>query len=190
MRMRVPSAATVISLMALMVALGGTAYSAATINGSNITIGSIPGNRLRNHTLTATQVNVGKLGTVPNAGHANAASVATMALSVAAPSWHALSLQNGWTGAPFGTSAPAVANYNGIIYMRGGIATTGTNPVPFVLPAADAPTHVVDVAADMCNATTGRLQIEPTGVVTVEAEGGAFSNASCFTSLDGIEFAR
>lgn len=37
----------------------------------------------------------------------------------------------------------------------------------------------------LCNATNGRLQIEPTGVVTVQAEGGAFSNAACFTSLDG-----
>jgi len=31
------------------------------------------------------------------------------------------------------------------------------------------------------------LVIQPTGVVTVQAE-GAFSNAQCFTSLDGASF--
>jgi LDH2 family malate/lactate/ureidoglycolate dehydrogenase len=108
---------------------------------------------------------------------------------VAAPTWTALTLENGWTGSPFGTAAPAVANDNGIVFMKGAIATTGTNPVAFVLPSADRPAHVVDVAADMCNATTGRLQIEPTGVVTVQAPGTTFSNAACFTSLDGIVFA-
>jgi hypothetical protein len=190
MRMRVPSAATLISLIALMVAVGGTAYSATMINGSDIKPRSIPGDRLQNHTLTGTQINVEELGTVPNASHANASSVATRALSLAAPSWQPLSLQNGWTKAPFGTSPPAVANYNGLIYLKGAIATDGTNPVPFVLPTADRPTHFVDVTADMCNATSGRLQIEPDGVVTVEPEAGTFSNAACFTSLDGIEFAR
>jgi hypothetical protein len=48
---------------------------------------------------------------------------------------------------------------------------------------------VVFVPVDLCNATNGRLQIEPTGVVTVQAEGGAFGNAACFTSLDGASFA-
>jgi hypothetical protein len=42
---------------------------------------------------------------------------------------------------------------------------------------------------DLCNATNGRLDIQPTGVVTVEAEGGTFGNAQCFTSLDGASFA-
>jgi hypothetical protein len=45
------------------------------------------------------------------------------------------------------------------------------------------------MAPDISNATGGRLQIEPTGVVTVQAQGGIFSNAACFTSLDGASFA-
>jgi hypothetical protein len=98
-----------------------------------------------------------------------------------------LTLQNGWTASPFGTRAPAVAVDSAhIVHFKGAIATTGTNPVPFTLPAAFRPSGVVFVAVDMCNATNGRLQIEPTGVVTVQAEGGAFSNAACFTSLDGV----
>jgi hypothetical protein len=41
---------------------------------------------------------------------------------------------------------------------------------------------------DLCNATNGRLSIQHNGVVTVEAQGGTFSNAQCFTSLDGASF--
>jgi hypothetical protein len=104
--------------------------------------------------------------------------------------WTALTLQNGWTNGPFGTSAAVVRTVSGIVHFKGAIATTGTNPVPFTLPSAFRPAAVVIVAVDLCNATNGRLQIEPTGVVTVQAEGGAFSNAACFTSLDGVSFAR
>ena len=118
-----------------------------------------------------------------------AAQAAMSAPQALTSSWTALTLQNGWTSAPFGTSAAAVRAISGIVHLKGAIATTGTNPVPFTLPAAFRPASVVFVPVDLCNATNGRLQIEPTGVVTVEAEGGAFSNAACFTSLDGASFA-
>ena len=109
--------------------------------------------------------------------------------ALAAGTFTPLTLQNGWTGGAFGTSSPAVRTISGIVHLKGGIATTGTNPVPFTLPTAFRPASVVFVPVDLCNATNGRLQIEPTGVVTVEAEGGTFSNAACFTSLDGASFA-
>jgi hypothetical protein len=126
---------------------------------------------------------VGVLGT----GAAQAATTAPHAL---ATGWTPLTLQNGWTNSPFGTSAAAVRTISGIVHLKGAIATTGTNPVPFTLPAGFRPAHVVFVAVDLCNATHGVLQIEPAGVVTVQAEGGAFSNAACFTSLDGASFAK
>ena len=118
-----------------------------------------------------------------------AAQAATAAPPALTGSWTSLTLQNGWTTAPFGTSAAAVRTISGIVHLKGAIATTGSNPVPFTLPAGSRPASVVFVPVDLCNATNGRLQIEPTGVVTVEAEGGAFSNAACFTSLDGVSFA-
>jgi hypothetical protein len=40
----------------------------------------------------------------------------------------------------------------------------------------------------MCNATKGRLHIQANGVASVQAENGTFSNAQCFTSLDGVSF--
>jgi hypothetical protein len=119
-----------------------------------------------------------------------AAQAATPAVSALPSGWTALTLQNGWTGSPFGASAPAVRTISGIVHFKGAIATTGTNPVPFTLPAGFRPAAVVFVPVGLCNATSGRLQIEPTGVVTVQAEGGTFSNAACFTSLDGASFAK
>ena len=123
---------------------------------------------------------------VAGAGLAQAATSAPHALT---GSWTAITLQNGWTGSAFGTSAPAVHTISGIVHLKGGIATTGSNPVPFTLPAGFRPATAVFVPVDLCNATNGRLQIEPSGVVTIEAEGGTFSNAQCFTSLDGVSFA-
>jgi hypothetical protein len=106
-------------------------------------------------------------------------------------SFTTLKLQNGWTTSSFGTRAPAVAvDGNGIVHFEGGMETGGTNPVPFTLPKAFRPSATVFVPVDLCNATNGRLQINPNGTTTVQAEGGAFSNASCFTSLDGVAFAR
>jgi len=70
------------------------------------------------------------------------------------------------------------------------MATTDVNPIAFTLPTADRPAQAVYVTVDTCNATSGRLQILHSGVTTVQAEGGMFSNAACFTSLDGVTFAR
>lgn len=99
-----------------------------------------------------------------------------------------LTLVNGWTGAPFSTSLPSVEEANGIVQLRGAIATAGTNSVAFTLPAGLRPATNVYVPVDMCNATNGRLFIQTTGVVMVQAE-TTFSNAQCFTSLDGASFA-
>jgi hypothetical protein len=97
----------------------------------------------------------------------------------------ALTLGNGWAAAGFGTSSPTVDEVDGSTFeFSGAIATSGTNPVAFTLPSGWAPPTTVYVAVDMCNATNGRLIIQPSGLVTVQAE-GAFSNAACFTSLDG-----
>jgi hypothetical protein len=119
---------------------------------------------------------------LPFAG-ASAAQATTITLTP-------LTLVNGWTNAPFGTSNAAVTTVSGIVQLKGAIATTGTNPVPFTLPAAFRPATAVYVPVDLCNATNGRLFIQHNGVVTVEAEGGTFSNAACFTSLDGASFAK
>ena len=39
-----------------------------------------------------------------------------------------LTLQNGWTDAPLGTSSAAVTDIAGIVHFKGGIHTVGSNP--------------------------------------------------------------
>ena len=101
----------------------------------------------------------------------------------------ALALINGWTNGPFSTSSAAVRNLYGIVHFKGAIATTGTNLQPFTLPAAFRPAAAVFINVDLCNATKGRLDIGTDGTVTIEASGGMTSNATCFTSLDGVWYA-
>jgi hypothetical protein len=98
----------------------------------------------------------------------------------------ALGLLNGWLGAPFATRPAATVDLSGTIHLSGAIATGGANPTAFTLPAAFAPATDVYVPVDLCNTTKGRLVISGgSGMVSVQAENGTFSNAQCFTSLDG-----
>jgi hypothetical protein len=79
--LRKPSAALVISIIALVLAASGTAVAASKLVSGNSLIkqGSLSGNRLKSHTLTAKQINVSALGTVPNATNATNATKATTA---------------------------------------------------------------------------------------------------------------
>ena len=66
---RRPSPGLIVALIALVVALGGTAY-AAQINGNSIMKQSIGGGKLKQKTLTGFQINTNKLGVVPAAKRA------------------------------------------------------------------------------------------------------------------------
>jgi hypothetical protein len=98
-----------------------------------------------------------------------------------------LTLLNGWQDYGDGVAKAEVKNINGIVHLRGAIATAGTKAEPFVLPTGFRPANEVYVAVDLCDGHDGRLIIAPNGTVTVEAE-GAWSDAQCFTSLDGAWF--
>lgn len=70
LRPRRPSPAMIVALVALVAALGGTAYAAGQINGNSIQKQSIGGGKLKKQTLTGYQINVNKLGEVPLAKRA------------------------------------------------------------------------------------------------------------------------
>jgi hypothetical protein len=78
---RTPSASMVVAVIALVVAASGTAVAASKLvsGDSLIKKHSLSGNRLRNHTITGTQVNLSKLGKVPSARQADQATSATNA---------------------------------------------------------------------------------------------------------------
>jgi hypothetical protein len=98
-RLSRPSPALLIACLALFVALGGTVLAATKIDGRTIrvkslpgnrlTVGSLPGNRLQAGTIPgsrlvpgsvkARQIDVGSLGPVPSATHADTADTARRA---------------------------------------------------------------------------------------------------------------
>jgi hypothetical protein len=101
-----------------------------------------------------------------------------------------LKLTNGWKNGAYGTAKAGVRLVSGVVRLRGAIVTGGTNAEPFFLPKGFRPGHQVFVTADMCGGSKGRLIIRPDGEVSVQAAGNDFAEAACFTSLDGVSFAR
>jgi hypothetical protein len=103
-RLSRPSPALVVSIIALVAALGGTSYAAfslpknsvgskqlknnavttkkiknGAVTGSKIANNTITGSRIANNTITGSKINLSTLGTVPSANHANSANFATTA---------------------------------------------------------------------------------------------------------------
>ena len=89
LRLRRPSPALVISLIALFVALGGTSYAAIKIGARNLKTGSVGTRAVKNATLSGRdmrraglsgrEINEGRLGAVPTAGGTTHWSVVTAA---------------------------------------------------------------------------------------------------------------
>jgi hypothetical protein len=98
-----------------------------------------------------------------------------------------LTLSNGWVGGSFGASAPAATRIKGIVHLMGAIENGFSGPA-FTLPLELRPENTAFVPVDLNLGTKGRLVIQPTGSVTVQAEID-FADAQSFTSLDGASYA-
>jgi hypothetical protein len=87
---RKPSGSMVVAVIALCIAASGTAIAASKLLKGDklIAKSSLSGNRLRNHTISGKQVNLGKLGKVPSAKNADHATIANSA-STATNATHA-----------------------------------------------------------------------------------------------------
>jgi len=109
---RRPSPAMVVAIIALVVALAGTAYAAQTINGGAIKKQTIGAGKLKHKTLTGYQINTNKLGVVPAAQRASHTYWAVV---------------NNPTGA--GNAALARASDATITAAEGGGAVTVTFPI-------------------------------------------------------------
>jgi hypothetical protein len=89
LKKRRPSPALVVASLALFVALGGTVWAAARIDGRSVKpkslpgnrliVGSLPGNRLRPGAIGGNRIDSATLGRVPSAAHAEAADSARSA---------------------------------------------------------------------------------------------------------------
>lgn len=112
LKSRRPSPAMVVAIVALVVALAGTAYAAQTINGGAIKKQTIGAGKLKHKTLTGYQINTNKLGVVPAAQRASHTYWAVV---------------NNPTGA--GNAALARASDPTITAAEGGGAVTITLPI-------------------------------------------------------------
>jgi hypothetical protein len=70
------SYANVISTLALFIAVGGSAYAVGKISGRQLKDRSVSARKIKKHTLTATEINLAKLGKVGSAAHSDFAKSA------------------------------------------------------------------------------------------------------------------
>lgn len=195
--LRKPSPSMVVALIALVISLGGTAMAAGLVNGDSlIKKRSLSGNRLRNHTLTGTQIDLNRLGKVPNAAHADAATTAVAAQtarSVSAPTWVPLALQGGATqySTKYGTPS-YTKDALGFVHLSGAVDLTGVSGVFATLPPGFRPTRAPFVWLRAASTNGGAdphlvdIEIQSsTGQMTAFLGTGA---TGAFVGLEGISF--
>jgi hypothetical protein len=171
-RFRRPSPALVIAVLALVVALGGSAYAVRQIDGSAIKRRSIPGDRIRNKALTGTQINEARLGRVNEAKNATNSKFALRA-SAADSAGNALNAGNARSADALGGNPPGafqprirwalVDGVGNVLDQSGGVAS----------PAArSGNTYVIAVGVDITrkaliatsNGTAQPVSAAPCGV--------------------------
>lgn len=151
-RIRRPSPALVISVIALVFAVVGTGYAAFklpknSVGAKQIKKNAVNGAKVKDHSLTGKDINLKKLGTVPSATNA---AHATSADTVAAEPTHFIgapgepSFQGGASNAPgeVGVTFPRAGFFKdqaGVVHLQG-IVKVGTGlPILFTLPPGFRP---------------------------------------------------
>ncbi len=163
-RFRRPSAALVISLIALIVALSGSSYAAlmlpagsvgtrqlakGAVSTSKIKNGAVTGSKVARNSLTGANIDLGTLGTVPVAVNANHATIADTATNAS----HA-------TSADSATTAASAAALGSVAYRF------DTSAGPIDVPAcADNPCTPDQVG------TTSAIATCPLGTVAIGGGG-------------------
>jgi hypothetical protein len=201
-KLRAPSPALVIALIALFVALGGTTYAATSLPKN-----SVGTKQIRNKAVTASKINMHGLK-VQNAMSANTAQNATYAKTARSAnalqgypaSYFALStiepahvvgatnqpgFENGWSST-LGAADEGLSFYKdgfGIVHVQGNAAnvnpTTGTI---FTLPAGYRPAKDLYFAVFGSGGSAAFVQVTSNGDVTV------FGPAENYVGLTNITF--
>jgi hypothetical protein len=165
--------ANVASLIALFVALSGSATAAVIITSNS----QVAQNTISGHH-------------PPSGKHANIINGSVSNKDVQDLVFHDLTLNPGWTGGCFGTGAPAVAkSVEGVVHLRGGLCrSSGTSNLLFVMPPSYRPTKVEYLTVDQFNGATARISVNPNGnVFSIDDPDHPNSNAG-FTSLAGVSY--
>jgi hypothetical protein len=138
---RRPSASMVVASIALVVASTGTAIAAGQVSGDKlIKKNSLSGNRLRKHTVTGTQINLAKLGTVPIASMAGSATSAQSAVNAqnATSAQNAVNAQNATTLGGKSVRWLLVDTTGTILAQSGGFTVAKVPPGRFIINAGSA----------------------------------------------------
>jgi hypothetical protein len=182
-RLRAPSPALVISLIALFVALGGTTYAATSLPANSIGTKQLKKNavtarKIKNGAVVASKTNPAGL-TVPNATHATTAGSAPPSGSAGggltgnypnpglapAEAWHEIGASgqpaffNGWTNSDPAnlTTAGFFKDPWGVVHLKGVITGPGNGLPFFALPAGYRPSKMV---LEELPATTTAVDLE------------------------------
>jgi hypothetical protein len=168
----------VVAIAALVVAASGTAVAASLVNGDRLIASrSLSGNRLRNHTITGTQVNMNKLGKVPSAKNADRATTAVVA-NTAGSATNATNATNAVNASTVGGQAPsafdASSNFarTGIVGTNEGQSATLGTFGPFTLTltcvkiggGAGQPDAQIFATSSQANSEAGGQSLPTAGV--------------------------
>lgn len=156
--------ANVVSLIALFVALGGTAIAAVIVNSnSQVARGTISGHE------------------PPSGKHPNIISGSINGQDLQNPVFHKPNLRNGWTAADAGEPV-FTKDSSGIVHFFGSVVSGGaSSSTIFRLPAAYRPSHYVDVPVAVVGAVPAVLGIESDGTVYPY-------DPTTFVDLEGVSF--
>jgi hypothetical protein len=179
-RLRRPSPALVVATLALIVALTGPSFADVKrlVSGDKLVKKhSLSANRLRQHTLTRTQINMAKLGTVPKAALADNITAPEAFHEIGGP--NAPSFQNGCGNVGGGTGTAAFfVDREGVVHLRGRYMCPNAGDTAFVLPSGYRPGGLQQFAL----ASAG-----PGAVVAISDSGTvACGTTDCF--INGITF--
>lgn len=155
--------ATLISLLAVVLSLGGGAAYASTHH-------------------SATQAPVASRASA--VGHVSAATGVT---------WQGLTLKNGWASSNsiYGTGNPKVSIQSGIVYLSGSLhQSTSGSAIFATLPRTYRPTHNMYITIYTNGGTQGSLYIGADGTMEVFSSGscGSLTTAQCFSSLATVSY--
>jgi hypothetical protein len=193
-RLRAPSPALVISLIALFVALGGTSLAAGRVIASKHKDAKADTKLIKRLAPSLSVKHAENATNATNATHATSADSATVASGLPALTWSDLTLQNGWAPTPATTYGPEGLQYTkdheGFVHLRGTLlGGSATNALATTLPAGFRPS---DGAWVVLGETNGAFNPFPENAwIDVDGNiriyGGTGANSS-FVSFEGVEF--
>jgi hypothetical protein len=168
----------VVATLALIIALSGSSFAdvARLVSGDKLVKKhSLSANRLRKHTITRTQINMAKLGTVARAASADTIAAPEAFHEISGPGEPAF--QNGCGNLAGVATAAFFIDREGVVHLRGRYECPTAGSVAFALPTGYRPAGEQQFA--LAGATGAVVNINPDGTL-------ACGTKDCF--INGITF--